>query len=163
MPIQSTNQKSKIQNIQKKQALTTAQTTLQNLQNTMTGATVDDQIAQIKAAATTIEQQAQQAVRNNYIDANTMNAKIKTIQGIMLGQFIQNQLNQSQINLNQQQITESINRIQQNWENIGINKQNANTNERHLKLQQLVKDIPDSEGKIIDGVTKLLPVLLMML
>lgn len=159
-----------VQNQQATEILTKAQTQLQNLQNTMQGATIDDQIAQIKATATEIEQQSQQAVRNNYIDANTMNAKIKTIQGIMLGTFLQNQLTQaqtgqanSQTNLNKQQIQESIQRIQQNWQNIDINKQNANTNEGHLKLQQLIKDLPDSSGKLMDAASRVLPFIIAML
>lgn len=145
-----------IQNQQAQKILTEAQTTLQNLNNTMTSATVDDQIAQIKAAATTIEQQSQQAVRNNFIDANTMNDKIKTIHNIMLGTFLENQLKskniqytQEQINMTVKQMSIMVQNNMKDWDKIG--QQN-----RQLLTEQL--KVPQGDG-LYNSVEQLLKIL----
>lgn len=152
-----------VSNQQAQQALTQAQTITQNLNNQVQGQTIDDSIASIRAAATQVQQTAQQAVRNNWMDQQTMNDKLQTIHGIMLGQYIDNALKQAQTKnigsdaaLKQEQITQITNKIAQDWQQIGINQQNANTQEGQLKLQQLLRDVPDSKGIIFNGALKLL-------
>lgn len=158
-----------VNNAKAQEMLTDAQTQTQKLTNSLQGATLDDQIATIQATANKIEQEAQIAVRNNYIDQNTMDNKIKTIQGVMIGTFLQNQLTAAQttqaktgVQLTQTQITQITNNIAQSWQQIGINKQNANTQEGQLKLQQLIKDVPDSQSLILQSLTKLVQGLIVM-
>lgn len=146
-----------VNNAKAQEILTDAQTQTQRLTNSIQNETIDDQIANIRATATKIQQESQQAVRNNWMDANTARDKIDTIHGIMIGQFIKNNLDKTEAATNNQQIQQSINQIQQNWKTLGINQQNANTNEGQLKLQQMIKDIPDSKGIILHGLTRLIP------
>nr|WAE43688.1 MAG: DNA pilot protein [Microviridae sp.] len=146
-----------VENQKAQQALIEMQTTAENLNNIITGNTTEDQIAQIRAAATQMENTANMAVRNNYIDQATMDTKIKQIQGEMIGTYITNTLKQTQTALTQEQITQYQNQIQQGWQQININKQNANTQQGQLQLQQLIKDIPDSEHTILQGLTRLIP------
>lgn len=57
-----------VQNMKAQETLTTMQTQAQEINNKIQGQTVDDQIATIRAGAQTMENQAQEAVRNNYIE-----------------------------------------------------------------------------------------------
>jgi flavodoxin len=143
------------------EALTEAQAQAERIKNSIQGETIDDQIASIRAGSTKIQQEGQQAVRNNFIDQATMNDKINTIHGQMIGQFIQNNLNKSQTNLNQQQQTESINRIAQQWKALNINQQNANTNEGQLKIQQFINDITHGQQELIKALSRLIPNIIM--
>lgn len=153
-----------VQNMQAQQALTEMQTTAQSIQNKIQGTTDEDQIAQIRSAAQQIQAQAQQAVRNNYIDQNTMDAKIKIVQGQMIGIYLQNQLTKAETGLTTEQIQQVTNGIAQAWQNVKINAQNANTNEGHLMLQRFIQDTPESgqiEAKsrqiLYQGLTRLIP------
>ena len=123
-----------INNQKAQEILTDAQAQTQRLTNSLQGETLDDQIATIRALSGQIQNEMQRAVRNNYMDQATMNDKIKTIQGAMIGQFLQNNLTQSQTSANKEQIQQMQNQIMQGWKQLDINKQNANTQEAQHKL-----------------------------
>jgi hypothetical protein len=146
-----------VNNQKAQEILTDLQAQTQRITNTVASGTIDDQIAQMQAASSKMQQDAQIATRNNYIDQNTMDDRMKTIQGIMIGQFIKNNLDKSEIGVNNQQINESINRIAQQWKSLNINQQNANTQESQMKIQQMIHDIPDSKHILYQGLTRLIP------
>lgn len=146
-----------ISNAKAQEILTDAQIQTQRLTNSITNETIDDQISTIRATSNKIQNETQQAVRNNWMDAQTMDDKLKTIHGIMIGQFIQNNLEQTEAIRNDATTKQLINQISQNWKTIGINQQNANTQESQMKIQQMIKDIPDSKGIILHGLMKLIP------
>lgn len=146
-----------INNAKAQEILTDAQTQTQRLQNSITGETIDDQIATIRATAGKIQNEMQQAARNNWMDQQTVKDRIDLIHATMLGQFIKNNLDKTTTTLNETQKNAIIQKVMQDWKTIGINQQNANTNEGHLKIQQLIKDIPDSKGIILQGLTRLIP------
>lgn len=152
-----------VNNAKATEALTDIQAQTARLENNIKGETIDDQIATIRATAGSIENEMQRQVRQNNIDAATMQDKIKTVHAVMIGQFINNNLQQSGIDVNNQQIKASVNKVMQDWQTIGITKQNAETNAGQLKLQQWLHDIPDSKGILLKGVTQLIQTLPMAL
>jgi len=157
MQAQITSINQGVNNAKAQEILTDAQTQMQRLQNSLQGETLDDNIATIRANSGKTQAEFQQAVRNNWMDAQTANSKIQTINGIMIGTFLQNELTKAETGLTQQQIQASVQQVMQNWKNAGINQQNANTQEGQLKIQQLIKDIPDSKGILLKGLTQLIP------
>lgn len=160
-----------INNAKATEALTDAQAQTQRLQNSIQGETLDDQIATIRATAGSIEAEMQRAVRQNNLDAATYADKAKTIQGIMIATFLQNNLTKAQTAATQantklaqantmlsyEQIQQIIQDVQIKWKQLDINKQNANTQEAQMKIQQFVNDVTHGQAIIAQGLIRLIP------
>lgn len=146
-----------INNQKAQEALTDAQTLTQKIQNSIQGETIDDQIATIRATSGQIENELQRAVRNNWIDKETMKDKIATIHGIMLSTFINNQLQKTNIQVNQQTLFTNMKRLSNEYIQLGINQQNADTETAKQRLQEYLHDVPDSNQNITNGLLKLIP------
>lgn len=153
-----------INNQKAQEALTDAQAQTAKLANSIQGETIDDQIATIRATSGAIQNEMQRTVRQNNLDAATYQDKISTIHGIMIGTFINNNLQQAQTQQTQasttniqQQTTQSINTIAQQWKQLGINQQNANTQEAQMKIQKFVNDVTHGQSILAQGLTRLIP------
>lgn len=153
-----------VNNQKAQEALTDAQAQTARIANSIQGETIDDQIATIRATAGQIQNEMQRTVRQNNMDAATYNDKISTIHGIMIGTFINNNLQKAQTNQAQaattniqQQTTQSIQTIAQQWKQLGINQQNANTQESQMKIQKFVNDITHGQQILEQGLTRLIP------
>lgn len=151
------------QNKQAETTLNDIKSQTQRLLNSITGETIDDQIAQIKSTASTIEQTAQQAVRNNWMDQQTMNDKLSIVHGTMIGTFLQNAQTQAQTTNTKQNTQNSIQQVAQAWAGLKINQQNANTQESQMKIQQFVQDQSQGNKTIIDSLTKIISSLIIAL
>lgn len=161
--IESINQG--VNNAKAQETLTQVQTQTARLQNSITGETIDDQIATIRSVAGLNENMMQREARNNNIDQQTMQTRIKTLNGIYLQTYLQNNLIKAQTentnattDLTKQKIKESVNKIMQDWEQIGLNTESNQTNRTHVQLQDMLNDIPMS-AQTAAGLTKLIGIL----
>lgn len=131
---------------------------IKKVQATIANATIEESISMITTAAQKLHNEWEIAVTNNWVSQNTATLKVKQAEAELIKTGLENLMIKSNINLNKAKIIEISEGIKQKWVSLSLderntivnelnqqnNKQNADTNQGMLKLQQFIKDIPDS-------------------
>ena len=78
------------------------------------------------------------------MDQKTMEDKLATIHGVMIGTYLQNAFTQANTQYTKEATTALTNKIAQDWQQIEINGKNQTVQEKLAKLQQENNDLPES-------------------
>lgn len=141
-----------IKNQQAAQALTEAQTKMQNLQNTITGETLENVIAQIDTQTSIIYNQLQSSAAQSDLDTATVQDRINTVHTMAIGAILNNDLTRaktgeakSNIQVNTEQIQQMAASISQKWQELtNVSERNADTNRMQEQLNEYIHNMPDS-------------------
>lgn len=148
-----------IKNQQTEQQLKEAMITMQNLQNTITGDTLENTIAKINTETQNAYQALRSAQAQGDFDQSTLNDRINTVKTQAIGAILQNDLTKaktsetrSNIQVNSATINKMAQDIVQRGQEISINTQrltnvderNAETNRMQQNLQEYIHNMPDS-------------------
>ena len=149
---------------------------IKKVQATIAYATIEESINMITIASQKLHNEWEIAVTNNWVNQNTATIKVKQAEADLLKTGLENLMIKSNVNLNKAKIVEISENIKQKWMSLSLderntivnelnqktNKQNENTNEGMLKLQEFIKDIPDSTKLSVETITSLFKGILTM-
>lgn len=148
-----------IQNAQAIEQLTKAQTRMVNLQNELTGRTMEDRIEMVNYETKRACQEAQQAVNNTNVSDATIQDKIKIIKREAIALLLEQSLTKAKTALtDQERLTSQTQRraistgIEQNWQR-GNNEANRIEIDRVLREQGI--DLED-RGQILKAITNIM-------
>ena len=141
-----------VENQKANQALTKAQTIMQDLQNRIGSVTESDQIDYITYQTQKALKEVEIANHEEYVNRETRDDRIKIVQEEAVGTMIQNALNQQKITESKQNVEATAQEILQKWEMINQQGRNVDINQFREEIKAINPTISQIGGKALDQV-----------
>lgn len=141
-----------VENQKANQALTKAQTIMQDLQNRIGSVTERDQIDYITYQTQKALKEVEIANHEEYVNRETRDDRIKIIQEEAVGTMIQNALNQQKITESKQNVEATAQEILQKWETVNQQGRNVDINQFREEIKAINPTISQIGGKALDQV-----------
>lgn len=141
-----------VENQKANEALTKAQTIMQDLNNRIGNVTESDQIDYITYQTQKALKEVEIANHEEYVNRETREDRIKIIQEEAVGTMIQNALNQQKITESKQNVEATAQEILQKWETVNQQGRNVDINQFREEIKAINPTISQIGGKALDQV-----------